>query len=187
MHNSYYAVMTQSSLQQPKCNYSAVVSHCSLCCCAPIAMVTHTSPGKAATKILLRPWLGVLRPLGCAISTRCAAAMCSSCTRCPPSILRMAERRGWFLCPLPALDTWQQLLWWLNGLLKEFVAGTFVKQQFPFVPSVSFRLLIIVKVPSCCFVLVVAYFLFVCFERTGCLCLIAAVQNHYSWLDEHKP
>lgn len=27
--------------------------------------------------------------------------------------------------PLP----WQQLLWWLNGLLKGFVAGTFVKHQ----------------------------------------------------------
>lgn len=53
------------------------------------------------------------------------------CTRCPPSILRMAKRRGWSLCPLPALDTWQQLLWWLNGLLKGFAVGTFVKQQFP--------------------------------------------------------
>lgn len=45
--------------------------------------------------------------------------------------LRIPERRGWSLCLFPALDAWQQLSWWLNGLLKGFVAGTFVEQRFP--------------------------------------------------------
>lgn len=69
-------------------------------------------------RITVWPWCSVLCSLSCAVSTRCAAAMSNSCARCPPSILRRAERRtDWSFCPI--------LLWmpgssspWLNGLSK---------------------------------------------------------------------
>lgn len=44
-----------------------------------------------------------------------------------PSIHPVDGREQKRLAPLPL--PWQQLLWWLNGLLKGFVAGTFVKHQ----------------------------------------------------------
>lgn len=128
----------------------------------------------------MQPWLGVLCPLSSAISTRCAAAVHNSCTRHPLSILRMAERRGWSLCLFPALGAWQQPSWWLNGLLKGFVVGIFTKQQFPI------HTCNIISAPNysqSTFLGLGWWFFF----RTGCSCLISAVQNHYSWLNEHKP
>lgn len=133
MHSSYY-VMTQSSLQQPKCNFSLrprVPLQPVLLCPHRYSHACWSGQSCHQKRIAMQPSLGVLCPLSSAISTRCAAAMGNFCTRHPLSILRMAERRGWSLCLFPALGARQQPSWWLNGLLKGFVVGIFTKQQFP--------------------------------------------------------
>lgn len=184
MHSSYY-VMTQSSLQQPKCNFSlqpGVPSQPVLLCPHRYSHMCWSRKSCHRKRITLRPWVGVLCcPLSCAIGTRCTAAKHDSCTRCPPSSLRMAERRrGWSLCPFPALDAWQQLSWWLNGLLKGFVVGMFIKQQFP-IHTCS-----VISAPNYSQGTFWGLVCFGFFFRTGCSSLISAVQNYYSWLEKCK-
>lgn len=144
MHSSY-SVMTVFSATIQVQLLCSLGSHCSLCCCAcphHYRYMCWSGQSCHGKRKMLQPWLTVLRLLSCAISTRCAAAMCKV-----PSIHPQDGREQKRLAPLPLSR---------SGCLAAAVAvakwavegghGSLSSTNFLFKPAASFQLIIIAKV-----------------------------------------